>query len=199
MKISSIKEPKYKHQIFIDNSDKKKYYRQTKNFNLTVNDVNDTDKIHLKRFKKLKKLFILQKLQNQLKLNNCEIKQSDFYFDIKDWVQNSKITLIFSNNFNQQVNIPNGITNLIFGWEFNQEVTIPNSAIHLAFSYNFNQKINIPSNVTYLKFGYFFNQPVEIPNSLTNLTFGFNFNKIVTSIISWFRNLIPNRFYCLVY
>jgi len=81
--------------------------------------------------------------------------------------------------FNQEVELPENLTNLTFGYDFDQKVELPRNLTHLTFSCLFNQKVELPENLTHLTFGYYFNQKVELPENLTHLTFGKRFNQKV--------------------
>lgn len=88
MKICSIKEPRYKHTNYIGGPDEKKYYRNIKNLNQIINNL---QKIPITLYKKFKQLYTLYKLQNQLELSNKNIKRTDLYLYISKWINKNKI------------------------------------------------------------------------------------------------------------
>ena len=117
-------------------------------------------------------------------------------YDPMRYCTNMESTFSSCYNFNQPVNIPDGVIYMTktFSscYNFNQPVNIPDGVTYMTntFSscYNFNQPVNIPDSVIYMKFTfascYNFNQPVNIPDSVTQMrsTFSscYSFNQPVT-------------------
>lgn len=121
---------------------------------------------------------------NKINERFCKIIFSD-YDDIAICLrQNNKYNPKYFDNyipsiFNQNIVLPNYLTNLIFGFSYNRPILSPLSEflVSLIFGEEFNQFVELPNKLIQLAFGNSFNQCVTLPMSLTHLTLGHNFSQ----------------------
>ncbi len=100
-----------------------------------------------------------------------------FNINLNQWLMSFKLNLIFEDDFNQSVIIPDNVVGLTFGNRFNKHVIIPSSVVNLKFGTDFNQSVIIPSSVIKLEFGYWFNKAINFPDSIIDLKFGPRFKQ----------------------
>ncbi len=107
------------------------------------------------------------------KNNDNDNKSVEFVKEQLDFINSTKIFLIYYRTEKLIINIPNTITHLVFQSLFNQDITnfLPNNLTHIEFSTSFNKSVdNLPPNLLNLQFGQNFNQPVDnLPGKLWRL------------------------------
>jgi hypothetical protein len=98
-----------------------------------------------------------------LKVNN---DTTDFGRDAD--IFNNIVHLKFGENFNSKINFsPNSKLRILeLGNNFNQKIDLPEGLTHLSLGNHFNQKIDLPEGLTHLRLGPNFNRNIKIPQSL---------------------------------
>jgi len=124
------------------------------------------------------------------------IEKNNNYYDIKNDERiyykiysefNQPIQLIeglkkitFGYSFNQPIQLVEGLEEIIFGYEFNQPIQLVEGLKKITFGKEFNQPIELIEVLEEIVFGYDFDQPIELVSSIKKITFGYKFNESIT-------------------
>ena len=128
-------------------------------------------------------------------ISNCDTLVFSNYDDVNICIQTNDFDKKNYDNykgskFNQEVKLPENITQITFGESFNQKVILPENLTQITFGNCFNQKVILPENLTHITFGYEFSQEVNLPEKLKYLMIDCNNLNIINYLPNGLEELI---------